>query len=471
MMLKRTLIKSLVGILLLCLSVSTAQAKTASLSNALLLVTDNAAHDALSVRPIDPLTLQDVPGYSPLSMGHHYVTALSPDRKTLAAIMWPSSWGTGGSLHLIDLTTWKDEQTIVTFSQYVSALYFSRDGNTLYWVQPIPSEAARDIQDALGVFSFDIGGCGPVLSVVDLPNHFIPYESRLLKSGTRLAIYGIPTDREGLPSGAPQVVLVDLQEKRIAATLKLENLKAGIHHISAPNGSTDTTAYEENWAGLAWNLDANLLYIAHPTGDQLTVIDLVKGSIARQIDFSVDRGMDTAKGLSPGTERMALLNPANNRLYVSTYRHEETTVVDGKGTFDIQPLGIRSFDVRQMRQLGETDLPLFEMMLSPNGRYLLATGTRTQQSHNQVGTVTYSGLYILDAVTLQPLKHLEVKEQSVSLRGFSKDSRYAYFSVNSYSDGTNSSLRVIELNTLTISAERADPPGFSDLLGTLNGQP
>src|SRR3990170_2512481 len=54
----------------------------------------------LRARPVDPTTLEDIPGFTPLELGHHYRALLSPDGRTLATIVWPSgSTHTGGVLH------------------------------------------------------------------------------------------------------------------------------------------------------------------------------------------------------------------------------------------------------------------------------------------------------------------------------------------------------------------------------------
>src|SRR5438094_5350854 len=63
----------------------------------------------LRARPIDPRSLQDIPGFTPLELGHHYKAALAPEGRTLAMIVWPSgSSNAGGVLHLVDPVAWTD---------------------------------------------------------------------------------------------------------------------------------------------------------------------------------------------------------------------------------------------------------------------------------------------------------------------------------------------------------------------------
>src|SRR6185437_9793721 len=44
----------------------------------------------LKMRPVDPTTLADLPGYPSLNFGHNFVSTLSPDGRTLAAFVWGS---------------------------------------------------------------------------------------------------------------------------------------------------------------------------------------------------------------------------------------------------------------------------------------------------------------------------------------------------------------------------------------------
>ena len=67
----------------------------------------------LRARPIDPLKLTDLPGYEPISLGHHYQAAVDPRGRLIAAILWPGgSSNSGAKLHLITIAP----PTIASFS-------------------------------------------------------------------------------------------------------------------------------------------------------------------------------------------------------------------------------------------------------------------------------------------------------------------------------------------------------------------
>lgn len=117
----------------------------------LMAVTENQNGFGLLARPVDPATLADLPDCAALNFGHHYTYAVSPDRKMLALLTWPSgSNNAGGTLHLIDLNTWTDTPADLRIDDYVNDLTFSADGKTLYLTMPTLRDSAhgmpRDFQ-------------------------------------------------------------------------------------------------------------------------------------------------------------------------------------------------------------------------------------------------------------------------------------------------------------------------------------
>lgn len=443
------------------------QAEPSSLTNALFLVTDNATHTELAVQPVDRVSLQALGDYAPLSLGHHYTAAISPDRSTMAAVVWPSDRQTGGVLHIIDLITWNDRVITATFDHTITALHFGPDGETLFWMQP--TGAPYESPQVYAVFRCAVRACDSATPWVELPAGLWPFQARLLDSGFQLAIFGIPVDTNYLTSDAPQVVVIDLRERQLTASVTVNGMIAGQQALSSSDDQTPGE-YEYNLPGLAWSLDANRLYILHPTTDQLTVIDLAAGTVARQIDFANRKVAWYAK-LSSGFQHLGIVNERDNSLYFSTLERQAPSESDEEVAAATLPLGIQMIDPGTMEKAGKISLPLYEMALSPDGRYLLATGMShvwTQDSDE----VSYAGLYILDAANLETVKHIETNNQTVSLHGFSADGRYAYVSFHdTHADNAGSVMQVIDLTTLNVAANRMLPAGYSTLLGTVNTIP
>src|SRR5439155_11140467 len=107
----------------------------------------------LRARPIDPRTLQDIPGFTPLELGHHYKAALAPDGRTLATIVWPSgSSNAGGVLPLVDPVAWTDRVIDAPVDE-AAWLEWSADGTRVLWMRrdgadldfPIYAAFAADI--------------------------------------------------------------------------------------------------------------------------------------------------------------------------------------------------------------------------------------------------------------------------------------------------------------------------------------
>ncbi|HLO16673.1 MAG TPA: hypothetical protein VK206_17700, partial [Anaerolineales bacterium] len=187
----------------------------------LLAITEKETGVGLQARPVDPTTLTDLPGYTEIDFGHHYTYAVSPDRKLLAIITWPSGWGAGGRLHLIELERWIDRLTDLQIDDYVSDLTFSADGKTLYWTKPTVHDPAHGMPRAYQLYGYDLED--QQLSVIDqLPSSFMPW-SQSLSSG-KLVIFGIPTDSDNLTEDAPCLLFIDPTEKRIVSGKRIDGV-------------------------------------------------------------------------------------------------------------------------------------------------------------------------------------------------------------------------------------------------------
>ncbi len=461
-------IRNLVALLVvMCLSVSFAAAKTSPLTNALFLVTDNEHHTEVAIQPIDPVTLQDIPDMTPISLGQHYVAEMSADRTLLAVVVWPNSADDGGMLHLINLTNWSDQTTNATYDTYVDALYFSPDNTTIYSIQGVAPRQTFEVPEPpehYQIIGYSIGSTMTSV-LIDLPKNFVPYSQRLLKSGSQMAVFGVVTTGF-IAKAAPDVILADLSTKQITATIKLDGLEAGTKPLN--NNMPYELAYENNQPGLAWNLDANQLYVAHATGNEITVVDLAQGT-TREIAYQTSKAAVKSKGIMPGEDRIAIFNPTSGDLLVSSNHREAHSLDNNEYDSTMQPMGIQAIGLRD-RQAQRVDLPVYQMMLSPNGKTILATGTEMDAASTGDWKTTYSGLYILDADSLQTLKQIKADNTMLTLDGFSTDSQTAYTS--SYDPNTMypaTTLRAIDLTTLEVKVERTLPAGTSDLIGTVNG--
>ncbi len=436
---------------------------------------DPVAGLRLRMRPVDPVTLADIPGIAPLDFAHHYVQAVSPDGRTMAAIIWPSgASNSGGVLHLIDRTTWVDTATAVTVRDYVAGLVFSPDGQSLYWAGSTRHDAAHGIgQDyALSRYTLTSGDLHEVtrFSPSFTPG-FLATSGRFLRSGTQLALYGILTDANNLAEDMPHVLIVDLTNERIAADIRLDGVKAGQFQESV-GGSTDRYALFS--PGLAWDRARDRLYIAHADVDTLTVVDLAGGRVLSQTKMQSHRSLVgriadwlmpgvAAKG-GPTTDRQALLSHDGTRLYTISQRTEIVTSPNGQPRERTVPLGLQVIDTGTLQEVRRLDLPASAMMLAPDGQHLLLHTFRDDGSDSAAPAHAAPHMLItLDANTLTERGRIDF-DAAFSLAGFSPDGRDVYLSQPIDPWAKQVAVKVFDVQTQRFTAERTLDGYFADLL-------
>ncbi len=453
----------------------TAQALTrqdtpASLPSLLLV---SVGSEGLRAQPVDPHTLDALPGYTPFELQHHYVHAVSPDGRTLAAITWPGGAGSGGMLHLLDLASWTDQTPGVTIDDQVDTLTFSQDGKELYWARPTRHDPAHGMPRAYELYRYDLGS-RTVSVVTKLPPTFIPWwkETHLLASGERLAIYGIPVDANDLSEDAPHVLIVNLNAGRIAVDIRLDGVRAGQFRDEQASGAAP--GYRMYTPGLAWDRVRDLLYVVHADADRVTVVDLAQGAVLKQAEVRPKLSLWERAGgwlvgvaeakMIPGTERRVALSLDGTRLYAVGLRAEAAQQADGTWIGGETPLGLQLIATDDLSELRRLDLPVSDVALSPDGRRLLLSGAQERSRSGSAAERTGNGLYLLDADRLEQLAHLQPGVE-YSIQGFSPDSRYAYltYSVSSQSGGCGDQKAVyqtLELPSGRVVAAHESPGCF-----------
>jgi hypothetical protein len=442
------------------------------------LVTLGEDDDGLQGRLIDPLTLADLPGYESIDFGHHYTSALSPDGRILALITWPSGSpgdSQAGVLSLVELAAWRTHSTEVTFADYVYPLNFGLVGSTFYWVAAARRDPAHGMPRDHALYRYELVSAQSAL-VTQLPSTFDPWEMHLLSSDDRLAIYGIPTDASNLAENAPRIVLVDLATGAVDE-VPLDGVTAGQLHIGT---AEDENPYRMYRPGLAWNLQRNLLYVSHADEDRVTVVDLQEGAVLRQVEIRsrqslLERllgwGATVAEAkIVPGDEKRAVLSPDGSRLYVVGLRREMLPAGDGDGwTWHETPLGLQVIATEDLTEVQTLNLPVNDLALSPDGRWLLVTGAYdTTASNGEMERVEH-GLYVVDGASLKVSAHL-LPESEVYLQGFSRDGRHAYISTatrewqGDHYGNWRVTLHLLDLSSGQLVAEREFPGYVLDVI-------
>lgn len=425
---------------------------------------DVSGPNKIQVRPVDPDTLDDVSGLQPISVGQSWKQAISPDGRTLAAFTWPTQEREWGALRLLDLETWQTTVAPLTNIGSTSNLSFTEDGQSLYWI------AGDYFAGDVVLWRYDIAS--ETASIVTaFPSQFSPRDIQLLDDN-RLALYGVPTDSGNLTSGAPSVIVVDLDAGTIVADVVLEGVKAGQYRIA-----NDWEVYRP---GTAWDVERGLLYVVHADDDVITSVDLNRGAIVETTAYAprqsrTDRLLDwlvpsaAAKG-GPWTGRQVVLSDDGARLFIAPASDQNNWWREDLGEYPLQVI-----DTDDLSESRELDLPaISDMRLSPDGRLLvLQTYVHTTADDGQPAKTEqqFIGLAVDDlsqvgAVALPGEGYSLGPSTNYSISGFAADGK-SLFAIRRAYDGETQSveLLVVDLEDWTMTVARTfDDSWYGELV-------
>ena len=384
-------------------------------------------------RPVDPRTLEDIPGFTPLELGHHYRTALSPDGRTLATMVWPSgSTNAGGVLHLVDPISWNDRLTEVRIEQTATWLEWSADGTRLFWMQHIGRLGANLTQYA--IFSTDVARPA-AREVVVLPAGFEPYDTRLL--GSRIVLLGAMNERS-LAQEDAAIAFVDLAAGKVSSMLRLDGFRLGQFEVSEPG----LYPYRMILPGVAWDLARDRLVVVDAERDLIRIIDLARGTDSGPLAVrtrAAAKGPGGAKMVSM-TRKDAILSEDGRWLYVSGLRED---VAAAGGDAHVTPLALQRIDLTNVSETARVE--------GGQGLGLSADGTRL--------VIPGEALRVLDSSDLRELARVDMFP-GTALAG--QRDGVIYVAHASYPGP--STLRSIDLTAGDILATRAVARGVAQLI-------
>lgn len=377
---------------------------------------------SLAVRPVDPVTLSDLPGFSPIPFHNSSAHAFTPDGRTLAFIRWSSGeHGRTTMLHFVDVESWEEETVPLALAHdWVGHLFFGADGSALYWIEQITADRGARLTYVLHRYSRTDATTGVLTK---LPEGFSPLAVQLLADGRRVAIFGQSLTEEYLAEGDARVLLVGLSDGAIEADIPLPGVLQGQRQTAAG-------VSEYVLPGLAWDAARSLLYVVDGAPDRVTVVDLSEGRVARQAELRAVSWLErlglvrvAATKALPGTRLSAALSPGGDRLYVTAFREEVEGPFHSPTAWRGVPLGLTVIDTASLRPVGRLDLPVSDLALTPDGRQLLLWGASWDFA---AGSAREGhGVYVVDAARLTQVAHV-LPGSDATLLGFSPDGRYAY---------------------------------------------
>jgi hypothetical protein len=399
------------------------------------------------IRPVDARTLADRREFSPLDFEGHYVFAVSPDRRRLAAITWPADRVyVGGTLHLIDLRTWTEILPARGINGVVEQIVFGADSQSVYWTRSTAG-LGYAMPSAFVLSRYSVPRAR-LETVTAFPLSFVPRDVRVLPSSGRIAVYGMPMT-DFLTAGPPDVLVIDPDGGRQVADIPIPGLTDG--WLRGSSAESPNQQYE---AGRAWDVARERLYLVHPDADRISVVDLAQGKLVTQVTIHRPVGVlerflnwlvvPAEAKMASGVVRQAVVSPDGGRLYMTGWRNE---VVSKNGTVDWGqiPLGLSVTRLDTLTEERHLDLPVSQVVVSPNGQRVLLAGYRKEPQGGQHG----SGLYVLDAADLNQLASFEAGT-TFAIEGFGPGG-LAYVSRWQASDEM---IGVLDLGTLRLGAER-----------------
>ena len=427
---------------------------------------------ALRARPIDPVTLADVPGYAPISFEHHYQAAVRKSDGLIAAILWPGgSTNYGGTVHLIDTRRWTDRVLDLKVDAYTSPLRFDASGASVYWAQPV---WFADTGTTTALWRLDVAA-GSAREIVRLPPNLYARDVRVLDG--RVAIYAEPGPGNVTIGGqgrdpGPSVFVIDPASARMLSVAL--PVRAGQYQDASPANADEP--WRQIAPGLAWDPSHRRLFVADAESERIFHIDLDTGSINGPFEPKPRRslvdalwalvGGSTAQAKMVSADRQQAELSADGRyLYVSGVRSTFAKGSDGKYHEQIVPLDLRVIDTFDMVELARTDAAATPLWLAPDAATLLY-GTSIYDTRAE-GYATRSdfAVHVVDPLSLRDRKTLSV-EGSPWLTSFDAGRHLAYVSWTSIVGGTLSRATVltIDLATDTIVSRRDLDRHYAEVL-------
>lgn len=403
-------------------------------------------------RPIDPKTLVDVEGFTPIELLHHYRAALGPDGRTLAVFAWPSgSSNIGGELRLIDSRMWTDVDTGVRLGDIAVWLGWTADAKQLVWIRPIGAG------DDYLVSAYDVGS-GSVRDVARLPPGFQPADARLLDS--QLVVVGARNVRNVAMEHAA-VAFVDLGGARATSLLSLPGLRLGQFKDDAP-GAYPNRMIEP---ALVWDQVRGRLLLVDAEADILRIVDLVKGTESGPLrvrrSAAASAGGRAAKMVS-ATSKVAVLSGDGRWLYVTGIRSDLSA---WGGSEQVTPLFLQRIDVAALTEVARVEIGSEKVWLSPDGERVILVTSGYEQVASGPATRVGQELHLLDARTLREITSLPVEGETVVL-ATGEAGRVAYVaSRKPFVDGSSSSrLRSLDVQSGSWLASRDVDRHLAELL-------
>jgi WD40 repeat protein len=341
--------------------------------------TDNSEEDSLV--PIDPRTGQVLPDYEPIPLGQAAFQAFSPDQHTLAVVGFVSSQHpNGGSLHLIDLNTWKEQVQELRLDSYVNAMAFSPDGHQL-------AIAYGNAESRVLIVDVNNPLVKSKTAVRETSLDFYVYSMKFNTNGSGLMIYGSKSENPNtvnqMNPDPPIAVLLDSADLSVRWKTRLD----GVHHGILPKdgnvvATPDLTQPSQAiylYPGLTFAPKSDVLYVVHADEDKLTIVDFAAQKVTTldikpQLSW-IERllslgAIEAHAKVAEGTRKDAVISPDGKFLYIVGQRRELAGISGNEIQMNNIPLGLQIVRTSDTSRVAHYNTDAQELSISADGRYL-----------------------------------------------------------------------------------------------------
>ena len=367
------------------------------------------------LRPIDPASGQDLPGYDLVS-SLRGPAAISPDGRTAAIAVQPIS-EEPPQLELFDLK-YRRPAGSLGLSGSFREMHWSRDSQRLY-VRTAedcalsPEEAGLVCEST--VVTIDAASRKVLFRTPLPPEHLNPFREfndatfAPAPDGRILYLFG----NSAVNPSTARLLALDLATGTVREELELPDVLWG----ARPEPGQSDQRYIEHFPAFVVSPDGRRAYIVHAETDRITVLDLQGMRVERSRDVRLrtslfDRLLSFlakkayADGRLPYHEKRATISPDGRYLYVggghALPEEGEPWVV---GVYPDESAGLRMIDIESLEIVAEIepggDCEYRNLTVHPSGRYLYATTYGTDPGQTGIPRCHADDIFVFDARTLE----------------------------------------------------------------------
>jgi DNA-binding CsgD family transcriptional regulator/DNA-binding beta-propeller fold protein YncE len=340
------------------------------------------------LRPIDPATGADLPGFVAVPQAGN--AWLSPQGDFVAAFIYPTQ-SSGAAVHLIDVSSWIDTAVSPTPTD-ISAAVWAPDDARFYYFTGVPG--SPQVLHAVEVASRTTKTLGDI--------DVLPTQPAVSPDGRTLYALGVPTGADYVANGDPELLAIDTATGSLRSSLAFPGLPAGQRHTGA--------GYASYQPALVLSPDGATGYVVDADSNAISVVDLNVMRVRQTVVARAPRSLlhrfsdglgdlfvsDAQAKDNNSKTRRAILSAGGRYLWISGENDENC---DSNLGCTPSPAGLRVIDTTNFSVVYRADgIALLEM--NADARTIVGTGFRFSiDPKGDFSGLSGPGILVFDAFT------------------------------------------------------------------------